>query len=604
MNVKFNSRNLENKSPFGAVKSNENINFSIYVEDGTYVSWIKIIIVNAAMDELREEYFHYSGYFSGFHKYDCNIRMEKPQIYYYSFLFDTERGKYNSGCKDGILHLGEDLPKWQLTVYDSSYKTPDWVSGGIMYQIFPDRFARDESDEMLPAKNYRTVHESWDEIPEFIYDNKDYRANDFFGGNLRGIISRLDYLKSLNVSIIYLNPVFESPENHRYSTADYKNIDPYLGDVETFKELVEKCCEYGIRVVLDGVFSHTGADSIYFNKFGHYESPGAYNSADSPYHDWYKFFSYPDGYESWWGFRNLPNVDEEAPSYMDFIMNDEDGVIKTWQDMGIGGWRLDVCDELPDTFLDKFRAASKKNNPDAFIIGEVWEDATNKESYGIKRKYMLGDQLDSVMNYPFRTAIIGFLKHGDSELFNNRIMSILENYPGPAINMLMNVIGTHDTMRIITKLGISHRVAGEEQGGYTMSHDDYHRGWELLKMAAFLQFCLPGIPSIYYGDEVGLQGFSDPYCRKTYPYDSMDLDILDFYKSLSRFRAANKAVFSGDYTPLICDDGFYSFKRKDLIFMVNNNSYNYAIDEKYKPVFGSTSRGVMPPKTFGVYMAV
>ena len=601
MIVKFDSRCLENKSPFGAVKNGEDINFSIYVEDGTYVSWIKIIIKNAQLDEGFEEYFHYIGFFSGYHRYDCRINIKTPQIYYYSFLFDTEEGKFQSGSDNGKLKLGADLPKWQLTVYGSEYKTPEWVSGGIMYQIFPDRFSRSLDAEILPAKNYRKIREDWNGIPEFIYEDKDYKANDFFCGNIEGIISRLDYLKSLNVSIIYLNPIFESPENHRYSTADYKNIDPYLGDLKTFKKFIKKCFEYDIKVILDGVFSHTGVDSIYFNKFGHYDSIGAYNSKDSSYYNWYKFFSYPEGYESWWGFRNLPNVNEEEASYMDFIMNDRDGVVKTWQDMGISGWRLDVCDELPDSFLDEFRKTVKKNNPDAFIVGEVWEDATNKESYGIKRKYMLGEQLDSVMNYPFRTAIIEFVRCGDSEVFNQRVMTILENYPKPAINTLMNVIGTHDTMRIITRLGISHRVAGNEQGGYMMSHEDYHRGRDLLKIAAFLQFCLPGIPSVYYGDEVGLQGFADPYCRKAFPYDSMDLDILDFYKSLSRFRADNKDTFSGDYIPLVCDGGFYSFKRDKLIFMINNNSYDYAVDKKYKPVFGNTKEGVIMPMSFGIY---
>ena len=605
MNVKFDSWNLEHKKPFGAVKTGEEISFFIDVMNGVYVSWIKITLVNAAEDEIYEEYFSYLGYFSGYHRYACNITLENPQVYYYSFSFDTENGKFNSGCENGKLVLGDDLPEWQLTVYDDAYKTPEWVLGGTMYQIFPDRFCRsDEYDiSTIPVRNPRKIHEDWYDVPEFIYENKDYKANDYFGGNLEGIIEKLPYLKSLNVSIIYLNPIFESPENHRYSTADYKNIDPYLGDIDTFKRLIKKCDEQGIRVILDGVFSHTGADSIYFNKFGHYDSVGAYNSIDSGFYDWYKFYSYPNGYESWWGFINLPNVSEENKSYMEFIMNDTDGVIKTWQDMGAGGWRLDVCDELPDVFLDELRKSIKRNNPDSFIIGEVWEDATNKESYGIKRKYMLGGQLDSVMNYPFRTAIIDFVKQGDSELFNQRIMTILENYPKPSINSLMNVIGTHDTMRIITKLGLSHEVPGEDQGMYQMSHDDYHRGRNMLKMAAFLQFCLPGIPSIYYGDEVGLQGFKDPYCRKTYPYNSMDLDILDFYKKLSQFRADNKESFTADYERLICDNGFYSFKRGKIIFMINNNSYDYEIDKKYKSIFGNINEGHLSPNSFDALYA-
>jgi 4-alpha-glucanotransferase len=607
MIIRYNSRDILYKNPFGAVKTDEEIIFTIYISDDTFVNFIKIYFINSNNDFHFEEYLNYNGYENGYNKFLCKLSISNPQVYYYHFEIDTQYGKYYCKCSNGEIIFDINYPSFQLTVYDKDTRSPTWANGSIIYQIFPDRFKRSNNFQILPAKNYRTIHENWNDIPEFIYEYSDYKANDFFCGNLEGVIERLDYLKSLNVDIIYFNPIFESPENHRYSTADYTNIDPYLGDLETFKRLALECKKRGIKIILDGVFSHTGADSIYFNKHNHYDEVGAYNSKESKYYSWYKFFSYPDGYESWWGFRNLPNVDEENESYVRYITNTADGIVKLWNDYGISGWRLDVADELPDSFLERFRKSVKELNKDALIIGEVWEDATNKESYGIKRKYLLGKQLDSVMNYPFRTAIIDFVKYKDSNLFNNRIMSILENYPKPAIDTLMNIISTHDTKRIITELGVDREIEPATQGEFKMNQEEYSKGEAMLKMATFLQFTLPGIPSIYYGDEVGLQGFRDPYCRMGYPYGNENFEILEFYKNISNFRKKYNNDMKADFQGIFHFEGLYCFKRGSSYFIINNSNTEKSLEIKglSEKTFGDFNikfddYGItLPPNSFG-----
>ena len=491
LKIYFDSRNPSSKVPFGAVKTGQEICFFVRVYNDIYVNSIYLMLSSG------EKYrFTYDGTEDGFSRYRLTMTFSEPKAYFYEFKIDTEKGVFTGRCNHGKLTTDESFPMFQQTVYDDSFYTPDWAKGKIMYQIFPDRFAKSKEFQPLPSKNERMIHEHWDDNPIFTDEQNPYLANDYFCGNLKGITEKLDYLKSLGVGIIYLNPVFESAENHRYSTADYKSIDPYLGTEKDFTDFTEACHKREIRVVLDGVFSHTGADSVYFNKYGHYDSLGAYQSQGSPYYPWYGFAEFPDKYESWWGFQNLPNVREENEAYLEFITNPETGVLKFWHDRGVDGWRLDVADELPDAFIDRFRSSLKQINPEGFIIGEVWEDASNKESYGVKRRYLLGDQLDSVMNYPFRTAIIEYVKYHDAGCFINRVMQIVENYPDEVLAVLMNSLGTHDTERIITELGIRKEIPKSEQKNYQLSQTDYQNGIELLKLATLLQFTLPGIPCI------------------------------------------------------------------------------------------------------------
>ncbi len=583
--IRYNSKSEEFKKPFGAVKTDEEITFFIHISKEIYVHNINFVIRRDSQSESIYISMHKSGEYDLYNIFSCTFSADISDLYFYRFELSTPDGIRYIGLKDGEACMEEWLPEWQLTVYDKNFKAPHWVKGAIMYQIFPDRFAKSDKFSPLPSKNPRKIHENWFDIPDFIYDNPDYKANDYYCGNIKGVIEKLDYLKSLGVTIIYFNPIFESPEYHRYSTGNYLNIDPYFGTNEQFKELCAQCKKAGIKVILDGVFSHTGADSIYFNKYGHYDSLGGYNSENSPYYSWYNFIEFPDKYESWWGFENLPNVNEKNKDYLNFITG-KDGVIEYWQKMGASGWRLDVADELPDEFLDELYKRAKQVENESFIIGEVWEDATNKFAYGIRRRYLLGGQMDSVMNYPWRTAILDFVKGGDEKLFNDRLLSILENYPPHVINSLMNSISTHDTLRAITYFGVDHDVKDEDKGRYVMSDEEYNRGKSCLKKAAFLQFTLPGIPSIYYGDEAGLGGFRDPYCRMGYPYGKEDIELLSYYKKLGEIRNKYRDDFSDTFKLYEMNDGLYAFTRGSLICAVNfGNTTKYLKADNKKVIF-------------------
>ena len=410
--------------------------------------------------------------------WDIELSVPECGLYWYHFDYDSSWGRgsvYNIGDGKGDVWNGRNSRlQWQLTVYDKNYKTPSWLKGGIMYQIFPDRFFRSgEKKENVPSD--RILRDDFDGEPNWRPNEKgEVLNNDYFGGDLRGITEKLSYLFELGVTCIYLNPIFEAHSNHRYNTADYMKTDPLLGTEEDFKKLCESAGRVGIKIILDGVFSHTGDDSRYFNRYSRYDTVGAYNSKSSPYFKWYKFDRYPDEYKSWWGFKTLPEVTEECPDYDEFICG-KNGVIRKWLRLGASGWRLDVADELPDCFIDDLRVAVKTEKPDGILLGEVWEDATTKFSYGTRRRYLLGVQLDSVMNYPFAEAVTDFARNGVAESFESSVMTIIENYPKEALDVLMNHIGTHDTERAITK------IAGEKsdyrdrqwQSEHFLSEEEY-----------------------------------------------------------------------------------------------------------------------------------
>jgi len=545
----------EYKVPFGAVCEGKPVLFRVQADTQPYLVYHYDGVENGTCIPME-----YEG--DGF--YRTEIAFETAGLYFYHFELDYPDHRTSTGVQDGMGIEGDWLDEWQLTVYEKDFATPDWVKGGIMYQIFPDRFCR--SMKYAPGKtvNDRHIHENWYDVPEFIYDTPDFKADDFFGGNIDGVIEKLGYLKALGVTMIYFNPIFESPENHRYSTGNYRKIDPYFGTNEDFERLTKECEKVGIKVILDGVFSHTGDDSIYFNKFNHYESVGAYNSKESLYYHWYSFND--DGtYQCWWNFDNLPNVNETAPDYLEYITGKDTGVLNFWQSKGASGWRLDVADELPDLFIDKLRESVKAFDKDAFIIGEVWEDATNKFAYHQRRRYLIGKQLDSVMNYPFRTAVINFIKNGKGRDFERAVMSIAENYPPQVLDCLMNSLSTHDTPRIINEFGVEHDVEPEDYAAYTLTPEEYNKGKESLMKAAFLQFTLPGIPCIYYGDEVGLTGFKDPYCRMCFPYGREDVKLLDYFRTLAKVRTENNNRFKGGIQFIASTDDFVSYKRNNII---------------------------------------
>lgn len=443
--IQFNSRKTYYKNPFGAIEKNTDLFLRIKITGDRPAASARLFLTGDENgDSIRmdgkpapESEKELEALF------DFSLQIDQIGLYFYHFeVIYHDNGR-------------EQTADYQLTVYSEDFVTPDWLKKGVMYQIFPDRFARSENYKAPRQNKTYILREDWGGMPDDKPDsNGIVQNNDFFGGNLMGIIEKLDYLEALGVTVIYLNPIFEAYSNHRYDTADYKKIDPMLGTEEDFRELCERAMEKEIRVIIDGVFNHTGSDSLYFNKKGRYPEPGAYQSKDSPYYKWYRFIEFPEKYESWWGIDTLPGVNETEPSFLDYIVRSEDSVIKHWLRCGASGFRLDVADELPDEFLEALRTAVKEIKPDGAIIGEVWEDASNKISYGRRRKYFLGNQLDSVMNYPLKNAVIDYLVHRiDGVKLEQIVNGIWENYPKQAFSALMNIMGTHDTQRILTVLG-------------------------------------------------------------------------------------------------------------------------------------------------------
>ncbi len=498
----------------------------------------------------------------GYQFYDIEHTFEEG-LYFYSFAYTSDNGEfYITAFDHNIGHVSSEGKWWQLTCYQKDYKTPDWIKGGIIYQIFPDRFySSGKNKENVPTDRYLTAN--WSKQPEYRQNNGLCSlSNDYYGGDLAGITEKLPYLASLGVTCIYLNPIFEAHSNHRYNTADYKKIDPLLGDEKDLEKLCSEAEKLGIGVILDGVFSHTGDDSIYFNKYGRYGDGGAFKDPDSPYKNWFKFKDWPEQYHSWWGISTLPETVEENPDFDDFITG-PDGVIRYWMKKGVKGWRLDVADELPDSILDNIRTAIKTENPDGFLLGEVWEDATNKISYGARRRYLQGGQLDSVMNYPFADAVIDYVNGGDGKDFIDRIADILEDYPIEATNVLMNHLGTHDTARLITKLGTKDYPSSRaEQATKQLSPEEHALAVKKQKLAAVIQYTLPGVPSLYYGDEAGLEGYGDPFCRGSYPWGTENAELLKFYRWLGKMRRENDVFADGVFYPVVGGLGSIAFMRK------------------------------------------
>lgn len=470
---------------------------------------------------------------------------EEPELLFYHFRFWREDG---SGCdldRTGYRSDGQIL-SWQLTIYrDSAY--PDWYRDGIVYHVFPDRFCRLSVPDPTGMVGDRWVHENWTDAPVWRPDpDGEVRNRDFFGGSLAGITAKLDSLAALGVSVLYLCPIFESASNHRYNTANYEKIDPMLGTEADFRTLCAQAGERGIRIVLDGVFNHTGSQSIYFNADGFYPSLGAAQSQDSPYYSWFSFHPWPRDYDAWWGIRTLPAVREDVESYVNYILDGEDAIIRRWLRLGASGWRLDVADELPDWFIEKARTAIAETKADGLLIGEVWEDASNKIAYSQRRRYLLGSELHGVMNYPFRTALLNYLKGGDALDFLEAMETLRENYPPKAFLACMNFLGTHDTARILTVLGAdTPPESREERASFHLSPVQRQRGTALLRLAVMTLFTFPGVPTVFYGDEAGMEGWEDPMNRGTYPWGQEDPTIQAFFAALGKLRRERASLQRG-----------------------------------------------------------
>ncbi len=537
--ISFLCRDSFYKKPFGAVRKGSPVHLRITTPPDLYIYNAELVVNDGSTDCVLS--MTYETTTSNYNSFSLEYTPDVCGTFFYYFKLSTEHGvRYIRAFERSEGYMTDSLlngDSFQLTVFSENFKEPDGWSGGIFYQIFPDRFHNSgkEHENVPPDRILRT---DWGATPHFLPDEHGrITNNDYFGGDLEGIREKLGYLKEFGVTAIYLNPIFEAHSNHRYNTANYKKIDPLLGTEQDFINLCADAKKWGIRIILDGVFSHTGSDSLYFNRECRYPTSGAANSTSSPYYNWYDFKHWPDRYTSWWGIDTLPAVNELYPDYTNFICG-EGGVIDTWMERGADGFRLDVADELPDPFIAEIRKAVKRHGDDKLLIGEVWEDATNKISYGVLRQYLIGNELDSVMNYPFKDAVLHFVRYGNSGEFQNKILSICEHYPVPALNTAMNSLSTHDTARAITML------AGPDGSGkdrlweaiQSLSPQEYQLGLKRLKLAMVLQYSLPGIPCIYYGDEAGLQGYTDPFNRGCYPWGYQNEELTQFTRALGKLR--------------------------------------------------------------------
>lgn len=486
-----------------------------------------------------------------------------PGLLWYCFRVHWEGVSYYYGNNreylGGVGQVYRQEPVYyQVTVHREGLQTPPWFKETVLYQVFVERFFNgNPGGEISAPKENSLLHSHWENTPVYIREVETGRVVrwDFFGGNLEGVRKKLPYLKGLGVGALYLNPVFQAPSNHKYDTADYHEIDPMYGNKELFRELCREAEGMGIKIILDGVFSHTGSDSLYFNKEGNYDSLGAFQSPGSPYYSWYRFNSYPHHYDSWWGIETMPNVNELEPSYQDFIIFGENSVLRHWQGLGARGWRLDVVDELPGEFVKNLRKVMKELDSQAVLIGEVWEDASHKISYGERREYLLGEELDSVTNYPLRQAILDYLAYGKQVPEVVRaLMSLWENYPREHFYSTVNLLGSHDVPRALTALGegLPPGYSPEEREGAARSR---------LKMASLWQFTFPGVPCIYYGDEAGMEGGDDPLNRKAFPWGKEDQEIQGWYREMAALRNHYDVLRTGQWAPLETPGDLFGFLR-------------------------------------------
>ncbi|MDK2829145.1 MAG: cyclomaltodextrinase / maltogenic alpha-amylase / neopullulanase [Clostridium butyricum] len=569
--VMHDSQSIVYRRPFGAVEEGQKVKLSIDIEKEIVVA-IELLQFDGTKVNMgmEKEYLN-----SGNYRYSIEIDTEDALgvLGYYFILIDGYDRVYYGNNDEHLGGIGQiytyNPVPYQITIYKKS-NLPEWYKEGIIYQIFVDRFCNGNDDGSInnPKKN-SFIYGRWDDTPVYI---KDYQGRtirwDFYGGNIRGIIKKLDYIKSLGVNIINLSPIFKSSSCHKYDAGDYDIIDEMFGTEEDFKELCEKAKSKDIKIILDGVFSYTSSDSRYFNKAGNYDEIGAYQSPNSKYHNWYKFNRYPYGYECWWGIEGRPNINVMHNSYIDFLVNRDDSIIKKWIDLGASGWRLNVTDELPDEFIEIIRDRLDTLDKETVLIGDVWDDASNKISYSKKRRYLYGKEIQSVTNYPLRESLINFTRgYIKSDKLKKKVMSLYENYPREVFLGNINLIGTSDTERILTVLDGNMRC---------------------LKIIVALQFTIPGVPLIYYGDETGVTGGKDPDNRKSYPWENEDVDLIGFYKRIAQIRNGQDALKKGDFNIFDTEEDIFAFERvyenERIVVVVN-------ISNAQKVVRGITFEG-------------
>ena len=563
MRILYDSKLPQYKTPFGTLTPGQVCTVHIHIPCAVGTTAVTLLLkYEDGKTDAQDIPLEKQSVKGAYEVWGGDFSIPHTGLYFYYFYIRKPDGGFRL-FKQGDDTNMEDGSLWQVSCVPADFHTPDWAKGATIYQIFPDRFYKAGNCDPTGKLTPYTLHRTWGEEVEWkpTADGK-VLNNDFYGGNFKGITEKLDYIASLGVNLIYLNPISKSFSSHRYDTGDYKTPDPLLGTEEDFSELCRQAHSRGIRVILDGVYSHTGSNSPYFNREGQFDSVGAYNSTESPYYSWYTFYNWPDSYNSWWNFDTLPTVNKMDPAFINYIIEDEDSVVAHWLKLGADGFRLDVADELPDEFIGLLRRRIKGIKPDALLLGEVWEDASTKIAYGRRRSYFTAGELDSVMNYPFRTAIIDYVRGRDGgQGLKEAVMAIVENYPAEVVQCNMNLLGTHDTPRILTVLVDDFNGTREEMSKRRLSRHQFDIAYDRLLMASFLQYTLPGSPSLYYGDEAGMEGGKDPFNRRTYPWGYENMEFVEHFKRLGRLRREHPAFRYGDIQFFQAGDRHVGFTR-------------------------------------------
>ena len=562
MRILFDSKKAEFKTPFGCVAPGQTVTLHLHIPTAVSAWKVEIVLCYEDGSPARYHEMYRIEQRGAYDIYEGDFSLFAPGLHFYYFQIHAPHGMFRL-FKQGDDTNMEEGGLWQISCISPDFTTPDWAKGAIIYQIFPDRFHRSGKCNLTGKLRPYTIHRHWDEDVDWAPDeNGIVHNNDFFGGNFRGITEKMDYIASLGTGIIYLNPISKAFSNHRYDTGDYKIPDPMLGTEADFKDMCDAAHARGMKVILDGVYSHTGSNSLYFDRERTFGGNGAYCRQDSPFYHWYTFYQWPNNYHSWWNFDTLPTVNKMHPDFIRYVITDEDSVVAHWMKLGADGFRLDVADELPDEFIRMIHDRIREINPEALLMGEVWEDASNKTAYNHRRRYFTNAELDSIMNYPFRTAILNFMRgRDDGRGFKETIMSIVENYPSQVVACNMNLLGTHDTPRILTALVDDFDGSREEKARRRLSRNQLEVARDRLMMASFLQYTLPGCPSLYYADETCMEGYKDPFNRRTYPWGREDTEILGHFRCLGKLRTQNIALRLGDIRFTVASDRHLAYTR-------------------------------------------
>lgn len=537
MDIRYNSWLKKYKQPFGAIQVKQTVVFNLRITSEQPPLSVELMVRSDRQVTLE----NYPLKKIAAETYQTTFTPLKAGLYFYYFKVVVQLSKqqavYFYGTTDGLGGTGEltaidNLKPYQLTCYAQPVNSPEWYRSGVFYQIFPDRFYNGNPAGEVNAKRKNTfIYATTEDTPYYIKDQTGKVVRwEFFGGNLKGITAKIPYLKKLGITGIYLNPIFFASSSHRYDTNDYLQIDPILGTEADFKELAEQLHQNKMHLILDGVFNHVGKDSKYFNadQLFYGDDQGAAQNQHSPYREWFNFKHYPDDYVCWWGVKDLPTVDKSYPAFRQLVYGEKNSVIQKWTDLGADGWRLDVADELPDDFIQGIHQRLQQFSKEKVLLGEVWEDASNKSAYDQRKHYPVGNELDGVMNYPLRRCLLELLTKQPVRPVSQvirEIMSLQENYPTKFYLNAFNNLGTHDTERILTAVG-GNRAR--------------------LKLAWDLLFMLPGVPCIYYGDEAGMTGGKDPLNRGFFPWKKIDQTIFTYVQQWIKCRKNNQVLQSGN----------------------------------------------------------